>query len=86
MPRGRCRLRAAPPPGVRGARFAHSTTFFRAFQVALLEEGADWVSYVAGAAGPDGYTDVISPAEARRLQRGDVLMLDTGAVSRRLFL
>jgi len=53
---------------------------FRAFQVALLEEGADWVSYVAGAAGPDGYTDVISPAEARRLQRGDVLMLDTGAV------
>ena len=55
-------------------------TVFRAFQVALLEEGADWVSYVAGGAGPAGYGDVISPADARPLARGDVLMLDTGAV------
>ena len=53
---------------------------FRAFQVALLEEGADWVAYVAGAAGPGGYDDVISPADARPLEPGDVLMLDTGAV------
>jgi Xaa-Pro aminopeptidase len=53
---------------------------FRRFQVALLEAGADWVSYVAGGAGPGGYADVISPADARPLQRGDVLMLDTGAV------
>jgi len=53
---------------------------FRDFQVALLQEGADWVSYVAGAAGPGGYGDVISPADARPLQDGDVLMLDTGAV------
>jgi Xaa-Pro aminopeptidase len=53
---------------------------FRAFQVALLQEGADWVSYVAGAAGPDGYGDVISPADQRALCNGDVLMLDTGAV------
>jgi Xaa-Pro aminopeptidase len=53
---------------------------FRAFQIALLEEGADWVSYVAGGAGPGGYADVISPADARPLRRGDVLMLDTGAV------
>lgn len=53
---------------------------FREFQVALLQEGADWVSYVAGAAGPGGYGDVISPADARPLQDGDVLMLDTGAV------
>lgn len=35
---------------------------FRGFRIALLEEGADWVSYLAGAAGPDGYGDVISPA------------------------
>lgn len=48
---------------------------FRAFQVALLEEGADWVPYLAG-----GYGDVISPATAQALQDGDVLMLDTGAV------
>lgn len=53
---------------------------FRRFQSLLLEEGADWVSYVAGGAGPGGYSDVISPGNHRPLQRGDVLMLDTGAV------
>ena len=53
---------------------------FRGFQSLLLEEGADWVSYVAGAAGPDGYADVISPAGPAPLLAGDVLMLDTGAV------
>ncbi len=53
---------------------------FRDFQIALLDEGADWVSYVAGAAGPGGYGDVISPADARPLAAGDLLMLDTGAV------
>lgn len=53
---------------------------FRRFQMLLLEEGADWVSYLAGAAAPGGYGDVISPADDRALQGGDVLMLDTGAV------
>jgi Xaa-Pro aminopeptidase len=53
---------------------------FRDFQVALLQEGADWVSYIAGGAGQGGYGDVISPADNRPLQAGDVLMLDTGAV------
>ncbi|WP_395006309.1 M24 family metallopeptidase [Cypionkella sp.] len=53
---------------------------FRSFQIALLQEGADWVSYTAGGAGQGGYGDVISPADARPLQTGDVLMLDTGAV------
>ena len=53
---------------------------FRDFQIALLSEGADWVSYVAGGAGPHGYGDVISPAGPEPLRRGDVLMLDTGAV------
>jgi Xaa-Pro aminopeptidase len=53
---------------------------FRDFQMRLLEEGADWVSYVAGGAGPDGYGDVISPAGSQPLRHGDVLMLDTGAV------
>jgi Xaa-Pro aminopeptidase len=48
--------------------------------MALLEAGADWVSYLAGGAGPDGYADVISPADDRPLRGGDVLMLDTGAV------
>jgi Xaa-Pro aminopeptidase len=53
---------------------------FRDFQIALLQEGADWVSYVAGGAGQGGYGDVISPATAQPLAKGDVLMLDTGAV------
>ena len=53
---------------------------FRDFQRLLLEEGADWVPYLAGGAGPDGYGDVISPASDAPLAAGDVLMLDTGAV------
>ncbi len=53
---------------------------FRDFQRVLLEEGADWVSYTAGGAGPGGYGDVISPATDQRLTAGDILMLDTGAV------
>ena len=64
--------------------FAQSGTsladVFRAFQMTLLEEGADWVSYVAGAASANGYEDVISPADTRPMAAGDVLMLDTGAV------
>ena len=53
---------------------------FRGFQGLLLEEGADWVPYLAGGAGPTGYSDVISPAGPQPLAMGDVLMLDTGAV------
>ena len=53
---------------------------FRGFQRLLLEEGADWVPYLAGGAGPKGYSDVISPAGPQPLAMGDVLMLDTGAV------
>ena len=53
---------------------------FRRFQMLCLEEGADWVAYLAGGAGPGGYGDVISPATARPLTDGDVLMLDIGLV------
>lgn len=53
---------------------------FRRFQGLCLEEGADWVAYLAGGAGQGGYGDVISPAEARPLATGDVLMLDVGVV------
>lgn len=35
---------------------------FRDFQRLCLEEGADWVPYLAGAAAKQGYADVISPA------------------------
>lgn len=53
---------------------------FREFQMLCLEEGADWVPYLAGGAGQAGYGDVISPAKSAPLERGDVLMLDTGLV------
>jgi Xaa-Pro aminopeptidase len=53
---------------------------FRGFQRLLLEEGADWVPYLAGGAWQAGYADVISPATDAPLLHGDVLMLDTGAV------
>ena len=53
---------------------------FRKFQMLCLEEGADWVSYTSGGAGPDGYGDVISPAMPTPLQNGDILMIDTGVV------
>ena len=53
---------------------------FRHFQMLCLEEGADWVPYLAGGAEQGGYTDVISPATDTPLLSGDVLMLDTGLV------
>ncbi len=53
---------------------------FRRFQMLCLEEGADWVPYLAGGAAAGGYGDVISPATDRPLQMGDVLMLDTGLI------
>jgi Xaa-Pro aminopeptidase len=53
---------------------------FRDFQRLCLEEGADWVPYLAGAASAGGYGDVISPATDAPLATGDVLMLDTGLV------
>lgn len=52
---------------------------FRDFQCLCLNEGADWVPYLAGAAGLGGYADVISPASSTQLAAGNVLMLDTGA-------
>lgn len=56
------------------------TSVFRDFQRLCLEEGADWVPYLAGAASAGGYGDVISPATDTPLAAGDVLMLDTGLV------
>lgn len=51
---------------------------FRAFRLSAIRRGADDVPYLVGGAGQGGYADVISPPGGRPLQRGDVLMLDTG--------
>lgn len=56
------------------------STVFRKFQMLCLDEGADWVPYLAGGKGQGGYDDVISPASDELLKDGDVLMLDTGLV------
>ena len=58
---------------------------FRSFQMLCLEEGADWVPYLAGGKGSDGYDDVISPASDDPLQVGEILMLDTGVIRRGYF-
>jgi len=66
-------------PEIAGAGVPLSDVF-RRFQILCLEEGADWVAYLAGGAGQGGYGDVISPASDQPLARGDVMMLDTGLV------
>lgn len=53
---------------------------YRDFQSLCLQEGADWVPFVAGGAEQGGYSDVISPATPDPLCAGDVMMLDTGVV------
>ncbi len=53
---------------------------FRGFQALCLDEGADYVPYLAGASGQGGYGDVISPATEAPVGVGDVVMLDTGLV------
>jgi Xaa-Pro aminopeptidase len=51
---------------------------FRAFKMECLRRGVDDVSYLVGGAGAGGYGDIISPPVGRKLQDGDVLILDTG--------
>jgi Xaa-Pro aminopeptidase len=53
---------------------------FRKFQIICLEEGADFIPYLAGALEASGYNDVISPAHDVKGREGDVLMLDTGLI------
>ena len=53
---------------------------FRAFKLECLRQGVDDVPYLVGGAGPGGYGDIISPPAGRALERGDVLILDTGCV------
>ncbi len=53
---------------------------FRMFKINALKVGVDDVSYLVGAAGSDGYFDIIAPPTDRKLREGDVFMLDTGCV------
>ncbi len=53
---------------------------FQAMKHELLNEGVDDVSYLVGGSGQGGYGDIISPPGERKLQSGDVLILDTGCI------
>ncbi|MGQ7844822.1 M24 family metallopeptidase [Granulosicoccus sp. 3-233] len=53
---------------------------FRAFRILCLQQGADDVPYLVGAAGTGGYEDIISPPGDRAIGAGDVLILDTGCI------
>ncbi|MGB1157205.1 MAG: M24 family metallopeptidase [Alphaproteobacteria bacterium] len=54
--------------------------YYRGFQRLCLEEGADFVTYIAGGHGEWGYGDIIAPADESRITAGDVVMLDTGVL------
>ncbi len=53
---------------------------FQTFKHSCLNAGGDDVSYLVGAARPDGYDDIIAPPSDRTICDGDVLILDTGCV------
>ncbi len=52
----------------------------RRMRIDLLERGADHTPYIVSASGPDGYGDIIMGPSDRLLERGDVLIIDTGTV------
>lgn len=51
----------------------------KALQLDILSRGADNTPYLIGASGPGGYDNIIMGPSDRRLGRGDVLVIDTGA-------
>ncbi len=53
---------------------------FQAMKHELLNEGVDDVSYLVGGSGQHGYGDIISPPSQRKIEAGDVVILDTGCI------
>ncbi|MDX1402679.1 MAG: Xaa-Pro peptidase family protein, partial [Kiloniellales bacterium] len=51
----------------------------RRFRIELLERGCDSTPYVIAGSGPGGYESIIMGPGDRVLERGDVLIIDTGA-------
>jgi Xaa-Pro aminopeptidase len=52
----------------------------RQMRIDLLERGADHTPYIVSASGPDGYGDIIMGPSDRVLERGDVMIIDTGTL------
>ncbi len=46
----------------------------------MLQAGADQCPYLIAGSGPDGYDSIIMGPTDRRIEEGDVLIIDTGAV------
>ena len=53
---------------------------FQSMKHELLNEGVDDVSYLVGGSGQNGYGDIISPPSQRKIEAGDVVILDTGCI------
>lgn len=51
----------------------------RDLTIDILRRGADTVPFIAAASGQGGYSQIISRPSTRKLQRGDVLIIDVGA-------
>jgi Xaa-Pro aminopeptidase len=52
----------------------------RDMRIDLLQRGADHTPYIVSASGADGYGDIIMGPSDRILQRGDVMIIDTGTI------
>jgi Xaa-Pro aminopeptidase len=52
----------------------------RSMRMDLLKRGADNTPYIVSASGPDGYDNIIMGPTDRRLENGDLLIIDTGTV------
>ena len=50
----------------------------RKLRIDFLERGADGSPYLIGVAGPGGYDNIIMGPTDRRIERGDILIIDTG--------
>ncbi|MEN8210479.1 MAG: Xaa-Pro peptidase family protein [Thermodesulfobacteriota bacterium] len=52
----------------------------RQMRIDMLEAGADIIKYLISGSGPDGYDSIIMGPTDRRLNQGDILIIDVGAV------
>ena len=48
-------------------------------KIRILEKGADSVSYVVAGSGPGGYDSIIMGPTSRVLEKGDLMIIDTGS-------
>jgi len=49
-------------------------------RIDLLQRGADSTPFIVSASGPDGYDNIIMGPSDRRLESGDLLIIDTGTL------